>query len=229
MKVGFFGKLPSYGDFVQRNVSPDFANLWDNWILQSLEVSREQLGEQWRARYFNSPIWSFVIAEGALNGHTTTGLIMPSVDKAGRCYPFTIICQAETSVNPFIMARKIDALHENCEDFILSLLEKQRPDLDEIANVLIGIYADAQEGQYQSVDSMDKSSVMEMAAVTDLNLDCFSSCNETFLKQLLDQQNIKTSIWSMRSAMGLNAQKRYFAGMPPTDNFHSFLVADGLE
>lgn len=228
MKVGFFGKLPGYGDFVQRNVAPDFISVWDNWILQSLEISREQLGEQWRARYFNSPIWSFVIAEGALNGLTTTGLIMPSVDKAGRCYPFTVICQAESHVNPFILAREIDALHENAEDFILSLLEKQRPDLDEIATVLIEIYAKAKEGLYTSIDSMQKSSVMEMSAMTDINLESFSSCNDTFLQQMLEQQNINISIWSMHSAMGLNAQKRYFAGMPPTDNFYSFLVAEGL-
>ena len=63
MKIGYFGKLPGYGDFIQRNVSPEFVKQWDNWLLKSIESSRTQLGEQWRGSYFNSPIWRFVISQ----------------------------------------------------------------------------------------------------------------------------------------------------------------------
>jgi type VI secretion system protein ImpM len=224
MKVGFFGKLPGYGDFIQRNVSPDFVNLWDNWLLQSIKSSREQLADGWRANYFNSPIWRFVIGNGALGNIATTGLMMPSVDKSGRCYPFTVICQSDEQVNPFIFARKTDPYHDNGEDFILSLLEKERPDLDDISNVLSDIYNDVQESAYKSISSKASSSVMEIAAISDNDLDDFGSCNETLLETLLGRQNIDISIWSMNGIESTNSQKRYFSGMPPVDNYYSFLV-----
>lgn len=227
MKVGFFGKLPGYGDFIQRNVSPDFINHWDNWLLKSLEESRAQLGDNWRNRYFNSPIWRFVIPDGVFDGLTTTGLIMPSVDKSGRSYPFTVICQSDKPINPFIFARKVDALHERGEEFVLSLLDKKRPDLEEINDILIEIYGEVTELMCVSENTMASSSVMEIASLSDVSLNDFSSCNESLLETLFNRQNTKVSIWSMSGAVGVDAQKRYFSGMPPVDNYYSFLVGAG--
>ena len=74
---------------------------------------------------------------------------------------------------------------------------------------------------------MASSSVMEIASLTDVNLEDFGSCNESVLETLLDRQNINISIWSMSGAVGANSQKRYFSGMPPVDNYYSFLVGAG--
>jgi type VI secretion system protein ImpM len=226
MKIGFFGKLPGYGDFVQRNVSPEFVKYWDNWVLKSLSSSREQLGESWRNKYFNSPIWRFVISQDEASGTPVAGFIMPSVDKAGRCYPFTVVCQAESEVNPFIVARKIDLIHEVGEDFALSLLENTKPDLDEITNVLSEIYQSLQESNCQSADIKPVTSVMELACVTEIDSLDFTLGNETFLQMLLRNQNVNMSIWSMGNTEDTNPQIRYFSGMPPTDNYYSFLIAD---
>jgi type VI secretion system protein ImpM len=226
MKIGFFGKLPGYGDFVQRNVSPDFVKYWDNWVLKSLSSSREQLGDLWRNKYFNSPIWRFVISQDTVSQTPVAGFIMPSVDKAGRCYPFTVVCQAESEVNPFIVARKIDLIHEVGEDFALSLLENIKPDLDEITNVLNEIYQSLQESKCQSADTKAVSSVMELACITEIDSLDFTLGNESFLQILLKEQNVNMSIWSMGNTEGTNPQIRYFSGMPPTDNYYSFLVAD---
>ncbi|MFQ3237253.1 MAG: type VI secretion system protein ImpM [Paraglaciecola sp.] len=221
--MGFFGKLPGYGDFVQRNVCPDFAKNWDNWLLKSLDDSHQQLGENWRQSYFSSPIWRFVLNKGALSKTTVAGLMMPSVDKAGRCYPFTVICQAETPVNPFILARKIDPIHVAGEDFLLSLLEKKRPDLDEITKVLGDIYSVVDESSNKSAGKVALASIMELTSVSELNQLDFSTGNESFLQTLMDNQNINISIWSMGSTIAENPQIRYFSGMPPTDTFYSFL------
>lgn len=127
MKIGYFGKLPGYGDFINRNVSPALIKYWDNWILQSIDCSRGQLREHWKLKYFNSPIWRFVVSEGVYSDSSISGIMMPSVDKAGRCFPFIVVCQAESQVNSFIFARKIDELHEHAEEFVLELLEKISP------------------------------------------------------------------------------------------------------
>ncbi len=47
MEVGFFGKLPSHGDFVRRRVADDFVAGWDSWLQQCLAQSRETLGDAW--------------------------------------------------------------------------------------------------------------------------------------------------------------------------------------
>ena len=226
MKIGFFGKLPGYGDFVQRNVSPEFVKYWDNWVLKSLSTSREQLGDSWRNLYFNGPIWRFVISQDSASPTPVAGFIMPSVDKAGRCYPFTVICQAESEVNPFVFARKIDQTHEVGEDFALSLLENSKPDLDEITNVLNEIYQSLQESNCQSADTKPVTSVMELACVTEIDSLDFTLGNESFLQMLLREQNINMSIWSMGNTEDINPQIRYFSGMPPTDNYYSFLAVD---
>jgi type VI secretion system protein ImpM len=226
MKIGFFGKLPGYGDFVQRNVCPEFVKYWDNWVLKSLSSSQEQLGDLWKSKYFNSPIWRFVISQNTLSQTPVAGFIMPSVDKAGRCYPFTVVCQAELEVNPFTFARKIDLIHEVAEDFTLSLLENKRPDLDEITSVLNETYKSVQESTCQNAEIKAVSSVMELACVTEIDTLDFTVGNESFLQMLLEKQNINMSIWSMGNTVGTNPQIRYFSGMPPTDNYYSFLVAD---
>lgn len=226
MRIGFFGKLPGYGDFVQRNVCPEFVKYWDNWLLKSLSSSREQLGDAWRNKYFNSPIWRFVISQDTVSHTPVAGFIMPSVDKAGRCYPFTVICQAESEVNPFIVARKMDLIHEVGEDFALSLLENPKPDLDEITRVLNEIYQNVQESKCQSADIKAVTSVMELACITDIDSLDFTLGNESFLQMLLKQQNAHMSIWSMGNTEGTDPQIRYFSGMPPTDIYSSFLVAN---
>lgn len=225
MKIGYFGKLPGYGDFIQRNVCPEFIKYWDNWVLQSLSSSREQLGDAWRNSYFNSPIWRFVINQESASQTPVAGFVMPSVDKAGRCYPFTVVCQAESQVSPFVMARKIDLIHEVGEDFALSLLENTKPDLDEITSVLNEIYESVQESNCQSAESKAVSSVMELACITEIDSLDFTLGNESFLEILMKEKNINMSIWSMGNTEGVNPQIRYFSGMPPTDNYYSFLIA----
>lgn len=226
MKIGFFGKLPGYGDFVQRNIAPEVTKYWDNWVLQSLSTSNEQLGDLWRAKYFNGPIWRFVLAQNIASATPVAGLLMPSVDKAGRCYPFTVICQAETDVNPFALARKIEPFHLAAEDFLISLLENERPDLDEITKVLHDIYKEVKESECLSAEDTPVCSAMELACVTEVDSLDFTLSNESLLHMLVDKQNIDVSIWSMGNTIDANPQIRYFSGMPPADSYYSFLATE---
>jgi type VI secretion system protein ImpM len=226
IKVGFFGKLPGYGDFIQRNVSPNFINQWDNWILQSIEASHMQLGDAWKEVYFNSPIWRFTIDGTIFKGDTITGIIMPSVDSAGRSYPFSVICQSPSLVNPFIVAEQVDDLHENCEEFILSLLEKKRPDLDEICKVLQQTYAQLDLAACEDIGHHETSSTAELCRVKGLNLPPLPASNLSFLSTMLQRHNIQISIWNTAETMHFDAQRRYYKGLPPVDMFTSLLLGE---
>jgi type VI secretion system protein ImpM len=90
--VGWHGKLPSLGDFASRRLDGGFLDAWDGWLAQGLAALRARDG--WLDAYLASPSWCFLLMPEALSGeagrHAWTGVLMPSVDRAGRYYPFTL-------------------------------------------------------------------------------------------------------------------------------------------
>ncbi|MFJ7797198.1 type VI secretion system-associated protein TagF [Pseudomonas sp. NPDC096950] len=89
-RSGFYGKVASHGDFISRRLSPAFLHTWDQWLQEGLTSSRECLGEQWQATYLCSPIWRFALASGVCGEPAWAGVLMPSVDRVGRCFPLTL-------------------------------------------------------------------------------------------------------------------------------------------
>jgi len=92
-ETGWFGKLPSSGDFVTRRVHPSFIERWDAWLNAMLAGSRERLGAGWRETFLSAPAWRFVLAPGVIGADGWAGVIMPSVDSVGRYFPLTVVSQ----------------------------------------------------------------------------------------------------------------------------------------
>lgn len=90
MSIGFFGKVHTHGDFVQRDLPRHFIEPWDAWLQESIAVSREQLGDDWLDRYLVSPVWRFALGPGICGEEAWLGLLMPSVDRVGRYFPLTL-------------------------------------------------------------------------------------------------------------------------------------------
>lgn len=87
---GFFGKLRSHGDFVSRRLPPAMLQPFDAWLQAGLVQSRADLGEAWLPTYGNSPLWRFVLAPGVCGPQAWAGVMMPSADRVGRCFPLTL-------------------------------------------------------------------------------------------------------------------------------------------
>jgi len=87
---GWFGKLPSLGDFASRRLPEAFVQRWDRWLQRGLTAARTQLGEHWLDVYLVAPVLRFWVAPGALGAPAWAGLMMPSVDRVGRHFPLTI-------------------------------------------------------------------------------------------------------------------------------------------
>jgi type VI secretion system protein ImpM len=87
---GFYGKLPSEGDFVTRRLPWEFTSVWDDWLQQGLQASREALGARWLELYLSAPIWRFQIAPGVCGPVGWRGLFFASVDRVGRYFPLTL-------------------------------------------------------------------------------------------------------------------------------------------
>lgn len=87
---GWYGKLPFLGDFAGRRLPSSFVRTWDDWLQSVIYGGRSILGEEWLERYLNSPIWHFCLAPGVCGNNAWFGLIMSSVDRANRHFPFTL-------------------------------------------------------------------------------------------------------------------------------------------
>jgi type VI secretion system protein ImpM len=124
-RVGFFGKLPGRGDFVRRDLPNGFVDGWDSWLQQGLEASRNALGEAWLDAWLCAPIWRFALPAGICGTEAWAGVMMPSVDRAGRYFPLTLAVSPPPGVPAAAMlagdwigaleAVALSALEEGCE------------------------------------------------------------------------------------------------------------------
>jgi len=92
---GWYGKLPSLGDFASRRLDAGFIDPWDAWLASGLLALREAAPEGWLDDYLSSPSWRFLLMPGVLPGAAGAsgwaGVLMPSVDRVGRYFPLTVV------------------------------------------------------------------------------------------------------------------------------------------
>ena len=129
MQVGFYGKLPSHGDFLRRRVSDAFVDAWDAWLRECLAASRTELGARWLDIYLTSPAWRFVCAAGACGPAPVMGLLAPSVDQVGRYFPITIVSELPAQVS-LVTAAASARFFESAERVVIETLASERVDFD---------------------------------------------------------------------------------------------------
>lgn len=92
---GWHGKLPALGDFASRRLEPSFLQLWDRWLSEGLGQLRQAHPAGWLEQYLAAPSWRFLITPGVFPGPLGrchwAGVLMPSVDRVGRYFPFSIV------------------------------------------------------------------------------------------------------------------------------------------
>ena len=129
MQVGFYGKLPSHGDFLRRRVSDAFVDAWDAWLRECLTASRAALGGQWLNVYLTSPAWRFVCAAGACGPAPVIGIAAPSVDQVGRYFPLTLVAELPPDVS-LVTATSSTRFFEAAEQLVIETLATERVDFD---------------------------------------------------------------------------------------------------
>lgn len=88
--LGYFGKLPSHGDFINRYLPNTFINPWDQWLQETIVTCKESLPEDWIATYMTMPVYHFALSPGICGETAWIGILMPSRDYSGRLFPFTM-------------------------------------------------------------------------------------------------------------------------------------------
>lgn len=93
-RVAWFGKLPGQGDFVGRRMPRAMSGAWDDWLSHGLGRLKASGQGDWERTFTQAPLWSFV-ACGSKGAAPSCGVLAPSIDRVGRCYPLTVIAVGE--------------------------------------------------------------------------------------------------------------------------------------
>ncbi len=153
--IGYLGKVPCLGDFVQDNVTKEFSEHWEQWLQAAIAVSKEQLGDVWQENYLTGPVWHFALSPNIVGDTGVMGTLLPSMDAVGRHYPLTVT--RTTHIAP------VDVLHSGVfsleyEDAVLKVLDGS-VDLfswrKELANTLSEITSTKKQVSF--ANSLDKN------------------------------------------------------------------------
>lgn len=133
--LGFYGKLPTYGDFIQKRLPTDFINPWHAWLQSGMVACRERDPDGWMSYYLNCPAWSFVLAGGICGQQPVAGVTIPSVDRVGRYFNFTMASILPSEINPAVFASTQSDWLDGLENLALSVLEQEK-DQDGIEDLI---------------------------------------------------------------------------------------------
>ena len=208
--TGIFGKLPSYGDFLSRDLDSNFVEVWDVWLQGFVQSTQEQLGESWLDVYLTSPIWRFALSRGVVDDSTWVGLVLPSVDRVGRYFPFSIASNVETAPPAVLMSSAVSWFDE-LEDIALQALEGET-EIDDILES-INTVVFPQDQTYHSQAAADGV----MGAVINMEFDAQNvhSVYPQLLHHVLAQNQQSYSIWSTRGSQLVEPCVFYSRGLPP--------------
>ncbi len=92
--LGFYGKAPAYGDFVSRGLPAGVVSAWDAVLQTLVQQGRTALGEAWLDAWLQAPVWHVCIAEAMLTPRQIRAVVIPSVDRVGRYFPFTMLAES---------------------------------------------------------------------------------------------------------------------------------------
>lgn len=133
--TAWYGKLPSLGDFASRRLPPQPLEALDRWLAEGLASWRERLPEGWLEQFLAGPSWRFAWPAGLLPGAgPVAGVLMPSVDRVGRYFPFVLLRPWPSALDGEALAwlHRLDdlALDAMQEDWSLDQLEAELARLD---------------------------------------------------------------------------------------------------
>lgn len=119
--AGWYGKIPATGDFIGRRLSAAFQETWHGWLHTALQRAGRQLGKRWRDDFLSMPVWRFVLSPGLAAPAGYAGLLLPSVDAVGRCFPLTVASALSTDcVDPVRTLFASERWFEEMEQIALS-------------------------------------------------------------------------------------------------------------
>ena len=90
--VGYFGKIPTRGDFVKGNDNPALIKVLDDWLAQAMDLMSADA--RWKLNYDALEPLQFAFI-GPRRRHAVAGHIVASSDQSSRRFPFLMMSSME--------------------------------------------------------------------------------------------------------------------------------------
>ncbi len=136
--VGWYGKLPTLGDFVSKRLPDEFVKPWDAWLQAGMLEAKATFSQDWEEHFLTFPFWRFLIERDLVTQQTWTGLMIPSADRVGRLFPFTIALPLDRASAATLDLSRLDALLDKLQALVNKLLEDDLLEAFEESLVQIG-------------------------------------------------------------------------------------------
>ncbi|MBL1265364.1 type VI secretion system-associated protein TagF [Candidatus Methylomicrobium oryzae] len=225
--LGYYGKVPTHGDFVTRGLPRSFIEPWDLWLQEAILTSRRQLGENWLNHYLTSPLYHFALSPGICGNSGWMGVLMPSVDRIGRYYPMTIALMNNAEISPFVAMQKT-AWFSQIEEIALSCL-KDGYDLDEFNQAIdrlgqtIGpIPADC----LPLTERHDRTPFLAVWRQPLNSLDALNGLIPPFLDRVLRERCLAYSLWWTEGSEQIPSSFLFSEGLPPVESVAAMFDGD---
>ncbi|KEY58752.1 type VI secretion system-associated protein TagF [Serratia sp. DD3] len=85
--IGWYGKIPGNGDFVQRRLPKTLVNRWAHWFQSGLVALQLSTPHNSRYSLHGAPLWYFILPTTLGTPFVQLGCLLPSQDRVGRHYP----------------------------------------------------------------------------------------------------------------------------------------------
>lgn len=94
ISIGYFGKIPTRGDFVKGSDSPALIKVLDDWLSQAMDLMSTDA--RWKLHYDAVAPLHFAFV-GPRRRHAIAGHIVASSDQSSRRYPFLMMSTMEVA------------------------------------------------------------------------------------------------------------------------------------
>lgn len=99
IQVGYYGKVPAYGDFIRYRAGGKEIQHLDQWLQEGLNAASTSLGGGWKEECRRGPTYRFVFHPDG-GEESVVGVCAPSEDRSGRVYPFVVFGAVDRGVFP---------------------------------------------------------------------------------------------------------------------------------
>jgi type VI secretion system protein ImpM len=165
--IGYFGKIPSRGDFVKASDNPALIKVLDDWLAQSMDLM--SFDARWKINYDAVAPMHFAFI-GPRRRRAIAGHIVASSDQSKRRFPFLMMSTMDVDDpagfvpnGPLLLARLWNRLESFATD-IVSATDSTAP-LQTVSNHVIDL--DLRTGAYEAgfVDFLELQTVGSLGAM----------------------------------------------------------------
>ena len=224
LEIGFHGKLPAYGDFIQKRLPQDFINIWHEWLQAGMLAAREREPENWLSYYLNCPTWCFVLSAGVCGEQAVAGVTIPSVDRVGRYFNFTLACMLPPDAEPTAFAAHNPPWFTALRDLALSALDEEM----EQAEIEASISTQALELDYQSPTGLRFEKVADQMRVVYPESTSISEQLPGLLHNMILNERSEYGLWWHNGSSQVSSQTLISTAMPSPSAYLDLLMDEDI-